>query len=165
MIPLLVILAQARAPDRYEALRDAFKPSEADGWQQLTHALTVCLVIAASFALIFLLASALRSRSERADGRLAAALYRRALFGLGLVWPDRVLLRCVARHAGLRPPCVLLFSPGLLERCANAWIAGLPTSMLRRFVAARLALISRRLFAEQPPESADPAFSPPSTGS
>ena len=145
------LLADAASRARFEKVRESFKPGQGDSKALLQLFMVIAAAVVIVVVAAHIVATLKRRKADGVHGRSAAATFRDALHWLKLSWVDRMLLMWVARHAKLESPCLLIFTPELLDAHSRRWIQTLPIPALRRRAEARLANLTGVLFTETAP--------------
>jgi hypothetical protein len=150
MTPSALILAQGTAPRRglqslFENVQSAMHPSQVGP----PVVLLVLGFVAGIIALLLVLAI-IKSRRQAQDVTSRSCrpmrLFNRALKGMGVSLPDRILMRVIARKSRVAQPAILLFSPALLQRHAGGWIDSLSFPPLRERVRSRVRAVAAKAF-------------------
>ncbi|HVP09890.1 MAG TPA: hypothetical protein VMV94_01740 [Phycisphaerae bacterium] len=149
MTPSALILAQA-APRKglqslFENLQSAMHPNQVG-----PPAVMLVLGFVAGIIALLLVLAIIKSRRQTQDSVSRTSrpmrLFSKALKNMGISFPDRVLMRIVARRARVAQPAIMLFSPDLLERYSAVWIDSLGFRPLRARIRARLKAVAAKAF-------------------
>ncbi len=144
------LLGQDASQERWEGVQNAFRNSLDRGQGEYSALVTAGYFIAGLFA-VSLIAYLLVRRTQRSEGERTARpplrFFGTLLAQLGVSWPDRFLLRLVARNAGLPNPSVMLLSPDILERHAGEWVDGLGVPFVRSYLRNRLDQLRLKAFS------------------
>jgi len=150
MIPTTLLLAQRNHTDPiqgfFDGLHSAMRPNTVG-----PPAIMLILGFVGGIVALLLIMAVIKSRRSSAaldprHGR-PMKLFSQALRKLGVSWPDRLLMRAVARKARLQHPTVMLFSRPLLERHVARWTDSVSVAPLRTHLRSRVKGIAAKVFS------------------